>query len=127
MRTVRSMVDDQATHRGDAVFLIAPEPGLRVTFGQLRENSIRLADFLYATGFDRGDKVSFMMPNGYQTTRLFLGIMYAGLVVAPLNLQAQDAQLAYVLRHSDTRLIFTTEQHEDRLRKCLEGIGGRWR
>jgi long-chain acyl-CoA synthetase len=115
-------VDHQATRRGGAVFLIAPEPGLELTFKQLREGCLGLARFLHGRGLAREDKVSLLMPNGYQTARLFLGIMYAGLVAAPLNLQAQDAQLSYVLDHSDTRVVFTTAEHEDRLRRCLRGV-----
>ncbi len=46
-----------------------------------------------------------MLHNGYQTGRLLIGVMYAGFTVAPLNLLAQPSQLAYVLDHSDTRLV----------------------
>ena len=48
--------------------------------------------------------------------------MYAGLVVAPLNLQAQPDQLRYVLEHSDCKLVFVTEFQRERLEKALEGV-----
>ena len=34
--------------------------------------------------------------------KIFLGVMYAGFVIAPLNLRVQPAQLEYVIDHSDT-------------------------
>ena len=48
--------------------------------------------------------------------------MYAGLVVAPLNLQAQPDQLTYVLDHSDCKLVFVTEFQHERLLKALAGV-----
>jgi sulfoacetate-CoA ligase len=75
-------------------------------------------------GFSKGDTVSLMMPNGYQTTLLFLGIMYAGMTVAPINLHAQPSLLEYVIDHSDTRLIFVDKTEEDRLQTALKGVGG---
>ena len=60
-----------------------------------------------------------MLHNGYQTARLLIGVMYGGYTVAPLNLLAQRSQLAYVLEHSDTRLVFTSAELEPRLREAL--------
>ena len=40
------------------------------------------------------------MDNGYWTTCLFLGVMYAGRVVLPLNAIAGSDQLGYTLEHS---------------------------
>jgi long-subunit acyl-CoA synthetase (AMP-forming) len=72
-------------------------------------------------GLQKGDKVSFFMGNGYQTMKIFLGTMYAGLVVAPINLVAQPSQLRYVLDHSDTKLVFVTELNRERLEEALNG------
>ena len=41
--------------------------------------------------------------------------MYGGFVVAPLNLMAQPSQLIYVLEHSDTKVVFYSEDQKDRL------------
>src|SRR5690606_22587231 len=49
---------------------------------------------------------------------LFLGIMYAGRVVSPVNLLAQPAQLAYVLDHSDARLVFVAEAYREQLEQA---------
>lgn len=74
-------------------------------------------------GLNAGDTVSLMMPNGYQTTILFLGIMYAGMTVAPVNLHAQPSLLEYVIDHSDTRLIFVDRSEADRLHTALARVG----
>ncbi len=122
MRTIRHHIDNKAADYPDKVYSFCPEPGLELTYAQLHRNALELAGFLYEKGLKKEDKVAFMMGNGYQTTCLFLGVMYAGLVIAPLNLQAQPSHLTYVLDHSDAKLVFTTAVQEERLRACLKEV-----
>jgi len=116
MRTIRHFIDERGKNEPDKIYAIAPEPGLSLSYGQLKEDSIRFGKYLAEMGLKKGDKVSFMLANGYQAAKIFLGTMYAGFVVAPLNLLAQPSQLVYVLDHSDTKLVFFTEDQKDRLK-----------
>jgi len=118
MRTIRHYIDMRAKEQPDKVFLIAPEPGLSLTYAQLREDSIELGKQLLKRGLNKGDKISYMLSNGYQTTKIFLGAMYSGFVIAPLNLLTQPSQLEYVMEHSDTKLVFFTEDQRERLEKA---------
>ena len=122
MRTIRYLVDHQARERPDATWLIAPETGATMSFAQLQHESRALGAYLLGLGLNKGDKVALMLHNGYQTARLLIGVMYGGFMVAPLNLLAQPSQLAYVLEHSDTRVVFTSEEFAGRLREALAGI-----
>ena len=45
------------------------------------------------------------MSNGLATIRMLLGAMRAGIVVNPVNLLSQPAQMQYVLAHSDCRVV----------------------
>ncbi len=123
MRTIRHYIDKRAREQSQKLYMIAPEPRLEMTYAQLREDSIALGKHLVKMGLRKGDKVSFMMHNGYQTCKLFLGTMYSGLVVAPLNLQAQPSQLEYVVRHSDTKAVFVVEEERDRLMAAMKAVG----
>jgi len=122
MRTIRHYVDLQARERSAEPYLIAPETGRIMTYGQLQFDSRELGAVLVARGLTQGDRVALMLHNGYQTSRLLLGVMYAGCVAAPLNLLAQPSQLAYVLEHSDTRVVFTSSEYVERLDAALAGI-----
>ena len=115
MRTIRYFIDERADNQPDKTYMIAPEPGLSLSYGQLQEDSIRFGKYLAKMGLKKGDKVSFMLANGYQAAKIFLGTMYGGFVVAPLNLLAQPSQLVYVLEHSDTKLVFYCEDQKERL------------
>ncbi|HMA32432.1 MAG TPA: AMP-binding protein, partial [Casimicrobiaceae bacterium] len=113
--TIRSLVDTQAAARPADVWLVAPETGRELTYAGLRESSLRLAAFLADRGIAAGERVATFMGNGLQTARLFIGVMYAGRVVTPLNLLAQASQLDYVLAHSDARLVFVAPAERERL------------
>jgi len=120
--TIRSFIDRQAAAQPDKVYLCAPEPNLELTYGQLKQESEVLGRYLLQMDLQKGDKVSYMLNNGYQTARLFLGVIYSGLVVAPINLLAPPSQLQYLLEHSDTRLVFVSEKHRVRLEEALEKV-----
>jgi long-chain acyl-CoA synthetase len=122
MKTIRHYVDLQARAQPAAPYLIAPETGRVLTYAQLQADSIELGRYLVAQGLTTDDNVALMLQNGYQTARLLIGVMYAGFTVAPLNLLAQPSQLAYVLDHSDTRLVFTSAELAERLCDALTGI-----
>ncbi|MFM9981596.1 MAG: AMP-binding protein [Burkholderiales bacterium] len=123
MRTVRHYVDRQARDRAGSPYLIAPETGCVLTFGELKRQSDNLARFLIGCGYAPGDRIAFYCANGYQTAAVFLGTMYGGFVSVPLNLVSQASQLEYVLEHSDTRLVFTDAEHAEAIAARVKAVG----
>ena len=121
-KTIRSYVDYQAETRPDAVYLVAPESRQTMSFGELQRSSRRLARALAARGLKPGDKIAMLMPNGYQTCRLFIGIMYSGFCVTPVNLLAQPTQLAYVIEHCDTHIVFVSPDQLERLNQAIAQV-----
>jgi long-chain acyl-CoA synthetase len=119
MRTIRHYVDLRARETPDAPYIIAPETGAMLTYAQLQRDSVQLAAFLLNHGLRKGDKVALMLHNSYQAARLLIGVMYGGFMAAPLNLLAQASQLAYVLDHSDSKLVFTSAELAPRVREAL--------
>jgi long-chain acyl-CoA synthetase len=124
VQTLREVIDAQAAAQPDAPFLIAPEAQRTVTYGELRGVARAIASRLDALGIAAGEPVAFMLPNGISAATLFVGVMYAGRVVAPQNLLAQDSYLEFALLHSQTRAIFTTAEFEPRLAAVAERNGG---
>ncbi len=123
VRTVRHYVDRQARDRAGSPYLIAPETGCVLTFGELKRQSDNLARFLISCGYAPGDRIAFYCANGYQTAAVFLGTMYGGFVSVPLNLVSQASQLEYVLEHSDTRLVFTDAEHAGAIAARVKAVG----
>jgi long-chain acyl-CoA synthetase len=122
VRTFRNAIDAHAAARPDAPFLLAPEPGTTLTYGELKRTARSLGSYLVDEGVAPGSVVSFMLPNGVAAASVFLGAMYAGYVVSPLNLLAQDSQLAHVLNHSETRIVFAAPEFVGRLATLLRDV-----
>ncbi|MDJ0739949.1 MAG: AMP-binding protein [Gammaproteobacteria bacterium] len=122
MTTLRDLIDDNARSQPDKPFLLAPEPGTQMGYAQLREHAHAIAAHLEALGIAKGDKVAMLLPNGYWTTALLLGVMYSGRVIVPLNAVSGDAALSYVIEHADTRAVFVDDELADRYRDVLAGL-----
>jgi long-chain acyl-CoA synthetase len=123
MDTFRDVIDAHAQRQPRAPFLLAPEPALALDYQTLRQTCRAFESMLAARGIARGATVSFMLPNGASAATVFLGAMYGGFVVSPINLHAHDAQLEYTLSHSTTRLVFTTGDNRARLQALRAKTG----
>jgi acyl-CoA synthetase (AMP-forming)/AMP-acid ligase II len=122
LRTVREYVDFQARERPDAVYLVAPESERYLTFSGLQQASRRLSHYLLGLGIEPGEKVALLMHNGFQAARLFIGAMYGGYCVTPLNLLAQPSQLEYVLGHCDAPVVFASPDQIERVNLALKKL-----
>ncbi|HEY3532706.1 MAG TPA: class I adenylate-forming enzyme family protein, partial [Casimicrobiaceae bacterium] len=118
--TFRDVVDAHAGEQPRAPFLIAPEPARTIDYEALRKSCRAFSSSLAMRGIPPGATVSYMLENGVSAATVFLGAMYGGYVVSPVNLHAQDAQLDYTLAHSQTRLVFVGEAHRERLERARE-------
>jgi long-chain acyl-CoA synthetase len=122
VRTLRHFIDLHARERPDRPYLLAPETGRVLTFGELAREARRFSRHLAARGLEKGDKVAFYCANGRQTAVIFLGTMYGGFVSVPLNLVSQPSQLEYVLEHSGTRLVLADGDNAARLPKSPAAV-----
>jgi acyl-CoA synthetase (AMP-forming)/AMP-acid ligase II len=121
MATLRDAIDTHAAARAEAPCVLAPEPDAILTYGDIVRIGRSIGAYLAAQGIEPGSVVSFMLPNGSAAAGIFLGTMYAGYVVSPVNLLAQDSQLAYTLEHSSTRLVFAAPEFIERLGRLVPG------
>ena len=99
--------------------LISPETGRTVSYRELAVFAARLAGWYRQRDVAAGDRVAFYLPNGLAMSALFLATMAGGRVVTPVNLLSQGTQLAYVLKHCDARLLFTTAELSSAVRQAL--------
>ncbi|WER45041.1 acyl--CoA ligase [Cupriavidus sp. WKF15] len=121
--SLATLMAARAAQWPDRPYLLAPDSGHALTFGALATDADILGERYAAAGLESGQTVSVYLPNGEQTARLLLGTMACGLVVNPINLLCQPAQLRYILSHSDTRLVFTWPGGEAAIREALREGG----
>ncbi|NCG02966.1 MAG: AMP-binding protein, partial [Actinomycetales bacterium] len=83
--TLAHVLESRAKQTPDEVFLIAPEEGLRVTYGEIRREAQSIAAGIYERGALSGDRVLIMAANSSAFVRTWLGTAISGLVQVPIN------------------------------------------
>ncbi|WP_417719821.1 AMP-binding protein [Salipiger sp.] len=92
----------------DVEALVAPDG--RVTFGELAGRVAALRAALHAAGIGRGDHVGLCLGNGVAFETLFLALGTLGAVTVPVNTRLKADEIAYALRQSRVRVLFTADR-----------------
>ena len=119
--TLRVLLDRRAAEDAAADFLICPESSRRVGFAALRDAAAGCARRLSALGVRPGESVAFALENGYAAVLAVLGCLYGGFRASPVNLAAGPETLAYVLAHSEARVVLLGRAQEAPIRAALAG------
>ena len=122
IKTVRDLIDRRAETRGDLAFLISPETGRVLTFKMLQEQAQYLCRRFRQMGLGHGDKIALLMDNGLFTAQLFLGAMYGGFVVVPLNVRAGLSQLSYTLDHCDAKVVYVGSKYDTLIKEMMAHV-----
>lgn len=93
--------------------LYAIFPNAEVTFGALDAQARAIAKGLIAMGIRPGDHVATLMPNCADWLPAYFGSLYAGATVVALNARYKRHELDYTVRHSQARILITTDAIED--------------
>lgn len=117
--TVRSLIDERARVDSANPFLVDPSGRRDLSYGELREQAARVAARIASVGIRPGESVAFAMSNGPECAVCVLGILYGGFRATAINLVAGRETIAYVLAHSQTRLILTQPAHRALLDDAL--------
>ena len=92
----------------DREFLLQPDGGqLRsITFAQAADQARRMAAALLELGLEPGDRVAILGKNSAEWVLADLAIAMAGLISVPIYPTANAETVAYVLEHSEAKLVF---------------------
>ncbi|MEZ5848440.1 MAG: acyl-CoA synthetase [Geminicoccaceae bacterium] len=95
---------------------------LKRTYGELRQRCRRLASALAKRGIVPGDTVSIIAPNIPAMVEVHYGVPMAGAVLNALNYRLDAATLAYILDHSETRILFADSEFAAIVREALSQV-----
>jgi fatty-acyl-CoA synthase len=84
----------------------------RSTYRQLEERANRLASHLRALGLQHLDRVAFIAPNTPAMLEAHFGVPAAGLVLVPINTRLNSDEIAYILKHSGSKVLFVDHEME---------------
>src|ERR1700681_2190774 len=100
---------DRNVDEGRAEKLAFTDTVSELTYGELREQSCRLANLLRRLGVRREERVAMIMLDTTDFPVVFLGAIRAGVVPVPLNTLLTSDQYAYVLADCRARVLFISE------------------
>ena len=122
-RSIRQVIDERAQNSPNATYLIDPVQKTRITYGQLQGQVRAVAKCIADHGVGAGDSVAYAMSNSPQSALTILGILYGGYLATAINLVAGNSVIAYVLDHSDCKLIFADDVGRATLEEPLAEVG----
>ena len=117
--SVRDCIERNAENYGDAPYLIDPESGEAVSFAQCQQRAQHIAAYLDSGGVQAGEPVAYAFANSVEGALTILGILYGGFLATAINLVAGESIMAYVLEHSESRLIIADAEAEAMLAPIL--------
>ncbi|WP_414143009.1 acyl-CoA synthetase [Burkholderia cepacia] len=93
------------THPSKPAVIMAAS-GLQVTFSELEERSLRIANWLRAQGMNRGDVVAILSENDHRIFDVYWAAQRSGLYVAAINFHLKSDEIEYILRNSGAKCLF---------------------
>ena len=93
------------------------------TFGRSLEMVRSLAYRLEQEGIAFGDRVALLGENHPSWAIAYLGILYRGAVVVPLDPHGETATLANFLENSEAKLAFVGAETQDKYREVISHLG----
>jgi acyl-CoA synthetase (AMP-forming)/AMP-acid ligase II len=88
------------------------------TYRAYAQRTHRLANALRRLGVEPGDRVSFITYNTHQLLEAYYGVLEAGAVLNPINIRLAPHEIAYILDHAGSKVVFF---HRD-FTPLVEGI-----
>ena len=110
-QTIRSVLESGIRNHPDRTFALFPETGHRCTWAEIAFAARSTAARLTALGLAPGEAVGVLAPNSKTTLELFLGSMFGGFITTIFNPLAGQAQLDYVVDHSEVRVLFVSQDY----------------
>nr|QLF98501.1 acylsugar acyl-CoA synthetase 1 [Solanum lycopersicum] len=83
---------------------------VKYTWEETHSRCLKLASALIQLGISRGDVVATLAPNVPAMQELHFAVPMAGAVLCTLNTRLDSSMVAYLLKHSETKMIFVDQQ-----------------
>lgn len=105
----------KAKYNPDRVAVVDSETGDEVTYGELEENSNRLAAGLTDRGIEEGDRVCGLFRNSVEFFETFFATCKLGAIMAPLNFRLAVDELQYLLDDTEPGVLIYESVFEEKV------------
>ncbi len=116
----------------DRPFLRAPaistssyaDSAIEYSYVGARDAAVRLAGGYAAAGIKPGDRVALAYDSRLDVYLHLLALNALGASLVPLNMAGSDAEISYVIEHSDSKLVTGADEHRKRLSRLAAALDG---
>jgi acetyl-CoA synthetase len=91
----------------------------RVSWGELQDDSNRLANVLVAHGVQPGDRVAMLLPATPETAAAFFGTWKTGAILMSMSVLYGDEGIRHRLSDSQPRVLLTNDANAERIERSL--------
>jgi amino acid adenylation domain-containing protein len=114
---LHASVTRQAASRPEATAVVFGEE--RLTYGQLEKRSNQIARALLNAGCGTGDSVGFMIPKSIDAIISIIGILKAGGIYIPIDVNSPPARSARIIDACEPAVVLTTGSDIEKLQLVL--------
>lgn len=117
MKTIIELFETAVANYPDNIYLWEKTTGKYegTSYKETREKVIHLTAGLIKLGLKKGDRAGLIADGRNDWIISELGILYAGGVNVPLSIRLQNNELSFRLKHSGSKYIFVSKQHQHKV------------
>lgn len=126
MQTIIELFETAVANYPNNVYLWEKTKGqyAPTTYHETREKVLDLAAGLIQIGFAKGDRAGLVADGRNDWIISELGMLYAGGINVPLSIRLQDNELAFRLKHSESKYIFVSKLHAEKVEAIRSQLPG---
>jgi acyl-coenzyme A synthetase/AMP-(fatty) acid ligase len=119
-KSIGHLLEDAARqHEHNPLFFFE---GNRLTYSEVNRKVNQVANMFKKFGMRKGDRVSVMLPNGFDFPITWLALGKIGAVMVPTNLNYKEHDLTYILTNSEASSIVIHSDYLPELEKILKEV-----
>ncbi|MFQ3546700.1 MAG: AMP-binding protein [Termitinemataceae bacterium] len=87
---------------------------ISLTYQEALQKIEAVSRWLYAQGIRKGDKVAVTGKNAPEWAVAYLGILFAGAIVVPIDYQLKQEEIELLIKTADVKILFVDEEKHNR-------------
>ena len=121
MDNLWNLLERNARNFSDAPAVRFPAEGRKLSWLDLRDNALGLANQLTSLGLSKGERIGVLFPNCPEFIIAFYATAYIGAVVVPINGRLTVPEINYILEDSGARALLFAEDRRETAEIAAQG------
>ncbi|ACV63457.1 amino acid adenylation domain protein [Desulfofarcimen acetoxidans DSM 771] len=104
---------EYATKYPESVAVIDSSSDMKLSYGELSVNALKIASMLKEKGVKKGDTVAITLPRGAGQIEAVFGVLAAGACYVPVSVSQPDARRAFIHKKANIECVLTDNKRQD--------------